>query len=437
MLIQFIIRNFKTFKDETKLSFLASNYDKERLSENIFEIPQFNLKLLKSAVIYGANASGKSKLIEAIDFMRELVLNSSKESQINEPINVEPFKLNSVSENLPSFFEIIFIIKNEMYRYGFEATKQKIVSEWLYHRPKTKEVELFYREGQKFEIHELKFKVKDLIENERIRPNALLLSVAAFWNNKIAKKILEYFNDKLNVISGLKEQNYIGYSIHKLKDLKTKSKIIDLMRNADFSIDDLTPKILDIQSLPSDIPKEIRELIESKMKNKNAEIFDDVLTLHKKYNNNNQIIESTNFSMNEEESSGTRKYFALTGPILETLKNGEVLFIDELDAKLHPNLICKIVEIFNSSITNPLNGQLIFNTHDTNLLSSNLFRRDQIWFTEKNRYGAASLYSLSDFKTDVVRKDDNFEKNYINGKYGAIPYLGDFDKLFISESKAI
>ena len=437
MLIQFIIRNFKTFKDETKLSFLASNYDKERLSENIFEIPQFNLKLLKSAVIYGANASGKSKLIEAIDFMRELVLNSSKESQINEPINVEPFKLNSVSENLPSFFEIIFIIKNEMYRYGFEATKQKIVSEWLYHRPKTKEVELFYREGQKFEIHELKFKVKDLIENERIRPNALLLSVAAFWNNKIAKKILEYFNDKLNVISGLKEQNYIGYSIHKLKDLKTKSKIIDLMRNADFSIDDLTPKILDIQSLPSDIPKEIRELIESKMKNKNAEIFDDVLTLHKKYNNNNQIIESTNFSMNEEESSGTRKYFALTGPILETLKNGEVLFIDELDAKLHPNLICKIVEIFNSCITNPLNGQLIFNTHDTNLLSSNLFRRDQIWFTEKNRYGAASLYSLSDFKTDVVRKDDNFEKNYINGKYGAIPYLGDFDKLFISESKAI
>jgi len=437
MLIQFIIRNFKTFKDETKLSFLASNYDKERLSENIFEIPQFNLKLLKSAVIYGANASGKSKLIEAIDFMRELVLNSSKESQINEPINVEPFKLNSVSENLPSFFEIIFIIKNEMYRYGFEATKQKIVSEWLYHRPKTKEVELFYREGQKFEIHELKFKVKDLIENERIRPNALLLSVAAFWNNKIAKKILEYFNDKLNVISGLKEQNYIGYSIHKLKDLKTKSKIIDLMRNADFSIDDLTPKILDIQSLPTDIPKEIRELIESKMKNKNAEIFDDVLTLHKKYNNNNQIIESTNFSMNEEESSGTRKYFALTGPILETLKNGEVLFIDELDAKLHPNLICKIVEIFNSSITNPLNGQLIFNTHDTNLLSSNLFRRDQIWFTEKNRYGAASLYSLSDFKTDVVRKDDNFEKNYINGKYGAIPYLGDFDKLFISESNAI
>jgi len=437
MLIQFIIRNFKTFKDETKLSFLASNYDKERLSENIFEIPQFNLKLLKSAVIYGANASGKSKLIEAIDFMRELVLNSSKESQINEPINVEPFKLNSVSENLPSFFEIIFIIKNEMYRYGFEATKQKIVSEWLYHRPKTKEVELFYREGQKFEIHELKFKVKDLIENERIRPNALLLSVAAFWNNKIAKKILEYFNDKLNVISGLKEQNYIGYSIHKLKDLKTKSKIIDLMRNADFSIDDLTPKILDIQSLPTDIPKEIRELIESKMKNKNAEIFDDVLTLHKKYNNNNQIIESTNFSMNEEESSGTRKYFALTGPILETLKNGEVLFIDELDAKLHPNLICKIVEIFNSSITNPFNGQLIFNTHDTNLLSSNLFRRDQIWFTEKNRYGAASLYSLSDFKTDVVRKDDNFEKNYINGKYGAIPYLGDFDKLFISESNAI
>jgi AAA15 family ATPase/GTPase len=434
MIIQFIIRNFKTFKDEAKLTFVASNYDKERQSDNLFEIPQFNLKLLKSAVIYGANASGKSKLIEAIDFMKKLVLNSSKESQINEPINVEPFKLNSIAENLPSFFEIIFILKNEMYRYGFEANKQKIVSEWLYYRPKTKEIELFYREGQKFEIHEQKFKVKDLIENERIRPNALLLSVAAFWNNKVAKIILEYFDEKLNVISGLKEQNYIGFSIHKLQDINSKTQIIDLMKNADFGIDDLTPKILDIQKLPSDLPKEIRELIESKVNNKNVVLFDDVLTSHKKFNNNNQIVDSISFSMDNEESSGTRKYFALTGPILETLKNGEVLFIDELDAKLHPNLICKIIEIFNSKHTNPLNGQLIFNTHDTNLLSSNLFRRDQIWFTEKNRYGAASLYSLSDFKTDIVRKEDNFEKNYINGKYGAIPFLGNFEKLFISKS---
>ena len=129
-------------------------------------------------------------------------------------------------------------------------------------------------------------------------------------------------------------------------------------------------------------------------------------------------------------SAGTQKYFALAGPILEALANGTTLIIDELDAKLHPNLVHKIIEIFNSEKSNPNNAQLIFNTHDTNLLSCGVFRRDQIWFVEKNRYGSAQLYSLADFKTDVVRKNDIFEKNYIAGRYGAIPYLGDFDKLF-------
>ncbi|MCK6695826.1 MAG: ATP-binding protein, partial [Thermoanaerobaculia bacterium] len=122
----------------------------------------------------------------------------------------------------------------------------------------------------------------------------------------------------------------------------------------------------------------------------------------------------------------TRKYYAMTGPILETLAKGDTLVIDELDSKLHPNLVCKLVEIFNSKERNPYNAQLIFNTHDTNLLNSGVFRRDQIWFTEKDRYGAATLYALSDIKN--VRDTDKLEDNYIQGKYGAIPYLGDFDK---------
>jgi hypothetical protein len=130
--------------------------------------------------------------------------------------------------------------------------------------------------------------------------------------------------------------------------------------------------------------------------------------------------------MEDEESSGTKKFFALTGPVLDSIENGYVLVIDELDSKLHPNLVCKIVSLFNSKELNPKNAQLIFNTHDTNLLSSGLFRRDQIWFAEKDKYGASKLFSLADFKSEV-RKTENFEDNYIRGKYGAVPFLGEFD----------
>lgn len=154
-----------------------------------------------------------------------------------------------------------------------------------------------------------------------------------------------------------------------------------------------------------------------------------MLTSHRQYDSNNKYIDDIHFSMDIDESSGTRKFFALTGPVLDVLENGYILVVDELDSKLHPNLVCKLISLFNSKDLNPRNAQLIFNTHDTNLLGSGLFRRDQIWFTEKNKFGSASLYSLADFKTDSVRKNEAFEENYIRGKYGSVPYLGFFDSL--------
>jgi AAA15 family ATPase/GTPase len=177
------------------------------------------------------------------------------------------------------------------------------------------------------------------------------------------------------------------------------------------------------------MPKELRERLIKESKEENAEIFSDIITTHKKYNNDRQFVENINFSMDDDESSGTQKFFALTGPVLNVLESGFTLVVDELDSKLHPNLICKLVSLFNSKELNPKNAQLIFNTHDTNLLSSGLFRRDQIWFTEKNKFGEARIYSLSDFKTDEVRKTEPFEDNYIRGKYGAIPFLDTFEDL--------
>ena len=429
MLIQFSVRNFRTFKEKATLSLIA-NYDKEtRETENISDSNVFNLRILKSAVIYGANASGKSKFIEALMFMKRFAIDSSKESQKGEEIDVEPFKLNSESEKQPSEFEVIFLYKKEMFRYGFEVDKDQVVSEWLYHKPKTKEVELFYRDFQKFEIHSTKFtKGATLVREDLIRDNALLLSVAAQFNDATCESIIEWFKN-LKTISGLKEEGYQGYTMAKTKDPEHKQKILELLKAADLGIQDIELEMFDITKLPKDMPKELVDMILKRSKEDKTEFFSDILTTHKKFDNSKKHIGNTNFSLDDDESFGTRKFFALTGPVLDAIENGYTIVVDELDSKLHTNLVCKIVSLFNSQKPNPKNAQLIFNTHDTNLLSSGLFRRDQIWFTEKDKYGEAKLYSLADFKSDTVRKNEAFEDNYIRGKYGAVPFLGFFDDL--------
>ena len=424
MIIQFSVKNFKAFRDLTTLSFLASNYDKEtREDENVTIIPEFNLRLLKSAVVYGANASGKSKLMEALVFMKKLVVSSSKESQKGDKIDVEPFRLQEDSEKAPSEFEVVFIHNKEMFRYGFEVTSTKVVAEWLFHKPKTKEIELFYREEQTFDVHTRNFsKGGTLVKEELIRENALMLSVAAQFNDKIAGRVLDWFK-KLKTISGLTEAGYQGYTMHQTRNPEQKTKILDLLKAADLGIQDIAIESLDLNNLPKEMPKELREKIIKESATDGVEFISDVLTTHRKYDSNKNYIGPIQFSLDDEESSGTKKFFALTGPVLDVLENGYILAVDELDSKLHTNLVCKIVSLFNSSDTNPNNAQLIFNTHNTNLLDSGLFRRDQIWFNEKDRYGVSKLYSLAEFKSEEVRKSENFEDNYIRGKYGAVPNL--------------
>ncbi len=430
MLIQFSISNFRTFKEKVTLSLIASNYDKEtREAENVITNSKYKTRNLKSAVIYGANASGKSKFMEALMFMRHFTIYSSKDSQKGDDISVEPFRLSSETENSPSEFEVVFIYNDIQYRYGFEVEKTQVVSEWLYHKPNTKEVELFYRDFQDFEIHQRSYKKGAIgVKEGLVRDNALLISLAAQLNDEISIQVIEWFK-RLKTISGLREEGYQGYTMDRTKDPKTKLRILELLKAADLGIQDIKLEMLDIDSLPNDMPKELKDRLIKESKEENRDIISDVLTTHKKYDKSKKYVEDVYFSLDEDESSGTRKFFALTGPILDVIENGYILVVDELDSKLHPNLVCKLVSLFNSKELNPKNAQLIFNTHDTNLLSSGLFRRDQIWFTEKNKFGVASLYSLADFKTDSVRKTEAFEENYIRGKYGSVPYLGLFDSL--------
>lgn len=424
MLLNYSVKNFKTFKDESVLNLIASNYDKKTLEEdNVIKEDKFNYRILKSAVMYGANASGKSKLIDSLAFMKDFVLNSSS-TQVGDEIEVEPFLLSSESENKPSEFEIIFLHNGELFRYGFEVTKKKVISEWLYNKSKKKEIELFYREGNKYEIHEREFsKGLEIFKKGLVRENALFLSVAAQFNESKAISVIEWFRDELMIISGLREFLYQRYTVSKTKDDEFKNKILQFLKAADLGIQDFH-----IQE--ADLEKEI------KINEKLEKIFlkkVEVNTMHRKYNSNYEIVENVSFSLDNEESSGTRKFFALSGPIIDVIENGYTLVVDELDSKLHPNLVTKIVSLFNSKKFNPKNAQIIFNTHNTNLLSEDLFRRDQIWFIEKNIYGEAKLYSLDDFKN--IRKNDSFEDKYLRGKYGAVPYLGFFDSLDFNSSK--
>lgn len=429
MLLQFSIKNFRTFKEKATLSLVASNYDKDtREKDNVNEDAKFNLRILKSAVVYGANASGKSKFFEALMFMKRFVNVSSKDSQKGDEIDIEPFKLNNESKKLPTEFEVIFTYRNINYRYGFEADKKKIVSEWLYYKPKTKEIELFYRDGKKFETHERNFsKGNAVIKEGLVRENALLVSVAAQFNDSTCISVIEWF-ENLNIISGLNEGEFKNNTIEKIKNNKNKFKILEFLKAADLGIQDIQYEEFSLDEIPEELKERIKELKEQ-MKDFDPEVFSDISTIHNVYDNNRKNIGKAKFSVSRDESSGTKKFLYLSGTIIDVLENGGILIGDELDSKLHPNLVCKIVSLFNSKELNRKNAQLIFNTHDTNLLSSGLFRRDQIWFTDKNKFGEAKLYSLADFKSDEVRKTESFEENYIRGKYGAVPFLGFFDNL--------
>ena len=432
MLVQFSVKNFKTFKDKATLSMIASNYDKSDLEEsNVFDVKNYSHRLLKSSVIYGANASGKTKFIDALAFMRWFVINSSIKTQEGDKIDVENFKLNTESENLPSEFELIFLINESQYRYGFEVNSERVISEWLYQKKinlKPKEVELFYREELEIVFHNTfkKIKVLEKEGDDIIRDNALVLSVSNQFKVKEAKEIVDFFKS-MGFLLGNEPSRYEEFSLMSISEKSNLGfRIIETLKRFDIGINDLKVKEVSIDG-DMKLPKELRNKL-SELAKKNKEItLLETEAVHKKYDSDYNFVSELNFDFDVQESAGTQKLLAILGLFYESLESGDSLFIDELDSRLHPNIVSHLIKMFNSKETNPNNAQLIFNTHNTNLLNENLFRRDQIWFTEKNRYGEAKLISLADFK---IRKGENYEEKYLDGRYGGVPYLEDISNLF-------
>ena len=401
MIIQFTIGNFLSFKEQSTLALAASALKEIQVpaEDIIFSVGVTGLSLMKSAVVYGANASGKSNFIKALEFFKWYVINSSKDIQAGERVNIESFRLNSLTANEPSYFEAIFCDEDNQYRYGFEADNSLVHLEWLYqkaNKKRAKEIELFYREKDNFDIH-TKFVVgKELAGKRMVRANALLLSVAAQFNDPTAVEIMKWLNDT-TIISGSNDEKIWNTATIQLDDIKMKQRIVEFSRYADLGIENI------------------------------EKIDNAIVSTHTQYDEEGHEVKTITFPFRKNESEGTIKYFSLAYPIIDALDNGKRLIIDEFDSKMHPLLTCRIIALFNSKETNPQNAQLIFTTHDTNLLSANIFRRDQVWFTQKDRYGATELYSLAEYK---VRNDASFEKDYLSGKYGAIPIVGDLTRLF-------
>lgn len=350
--------------------------------------------------------------------------------QATDEIKIRPFKLCSDFVKAPSYFEILFLIDEIRYRYGFEADNKSVKSEWLFSLGSTRESLLFVRNEGGIDVKNAFKEGKNL--EEKTRENALFLSVVAQFNGEISKKIIKWFQSS-HIISGIDDEKYEGITCRVFQNIKHKNKIVEMLRIADLGIEDIAVQAFDLteERLPKEMPIEIKKDILQKLKG--AKTF-EVLPTHKMYDKENNEIGLTNFDFNLEESEGTKKFFRFAGPILLTLSSGSVLVVDELDTKLHPDLARAIVMLFNSKKTNPHNAQLIFATHNTNLLGSNFLRRDQIWFTEKNNIGATDLYSLVEYKlpetNEKVRNDASFEKDYFRGRYGAVPVLGNLIKLF-------
>ncbi len=422
MIIEFTVGNFLSFKEKKTLSLKATSITEYK--DSTFTIGKN--KLLKSVVLYGANSSGKSNLIKAMSIMKLIVMTSVEKSSISKN-EVIPFLLNTETENQPSFFEVVFLIGKTRYRYGFELDSEIIHGEWLFELKEKKEIPLFIREKDGIGITE-DFEEGDGLES-KTRDNALFLSVTDQFNGIVSGKIIKWFNNWAT-ISGLRHENYRGITFSLLERKKSKARLLDFFKDLDLGFNEIKLRKEKFKKhlLPNDLPLEILEDIVSDLQGKTVARIE---TIHKKFNEDGEYIGEVNFDLRERESSGTNKVIDISGPIFDTLIDGGILVIDELDAKLHSLMTAAITNLFNSPEYNLKKAQLIFATHDTNLLSYGHFRRDQIYFLEKDKYEATDLYSLIEYKEDdtKIRKDRSFEKDYITGRYGAIPFIGNFDKL--------
>lgn len=413
MLVEFRVKNFRSIRDDLCLSMVASK-DKEKATSNTFgtEIPAIPA-LLRSAVIYGPNASGKSALVGAMQFAQAVVATSAA-LKPDQALNYSPFKLDPVTVTQPSEFEFTFIVDRIRYQYGFALLPDRIAEEWLYVYKAPKPQTWFERKGPPDSVHGYTFG-SSLVGQRKVwqaatRPNALFLSTAVQLNSDSLRPIYDWITSHLSIFAS-GAQPIFDFSTNRAATDDGKKMLLEFLSAADIGISDISTRVQKQHVFNLEIGESgpLHTLLEREVR---VPVF-----MHKSDN------ASAIFQM-EEESVGTLRLFAFAAPIFDALKVGRAVIVDELDGSLHSHITRFLVQLFHRPTLGGRAAQLIFTTHDTSLLDANLFRRDQIWFMEKGQNQVSTIVPLSEFSP---RKNEALERGYLSGRYGALPMIEDIE----------
>lgn len=408
MLVEFSVANYRCFRDRVTLSLEAE----PRVSEGSEAVDERNVvhtpegDLLRVVGIYGANASGKSNLLRALSALRSMVLDSAREGQAGDRLPVDPFRLEAESRRAPTELEVVFVLARVQYRYGIAVTSDRVEREWLFARLIGEDEQRWFERGREDYSVGPEWQ-RDISLEHKTRTEALHLSVAAAFNHLQSTTLLEWFR-RLRVIDNRIDPltRDLRHTTKLLAAERHGNAIRALIRRLDFGIDDLQ-----VEGDTSVLDGTLQDMLVRLMK---GQAMPRVIVIRS----------GARFELSDDESEGTKTAFDLADPIVEALASGDVVVIDELDAHLHTLLAKQIVELFQDPTTNPHGAQLVFASHDTNLLTRTLLRRDQLWFVEKSRKTHASdLYSLAELRLDDA-DSARYEADYLQGRYGAIPFFG-------------
>jgi hypothetical protein len=405
MLLRFRFSNFRSFRTEQELSMIAGSFSDH--AEAVLHPPGVSEGVLPVAAIYGANASGKTNVIRAIRFMRDAVKDSHARWEPDKPIELDPFAGGSDS---PTSFSVDFLLDGVRYQYGFSLSPEAILEEWMYAYPSGKKQTWFAREGNR----PISFSAKLQGDNRTIerltRPNSLFLSAAAQNNHEALSPGYRWFSQFQSLIDSQRSVTLqVARALHGDADLRRR--LARMLSLADLGITGL--------SIRDEVVFERVAALEAILTEHKVDV---PLSLGRQrvIHFSHRIGDSALPFLEDQESNGTIAFLCLLEPVIRALTDGGVVWVDELDQSLHPLLAIEVIRQFSDRKHNPASAQLVFNTHDTNLLSAGVLRRDQIWFTEKQQDGASQLYPLTDFKP---RRQENLENGYLQGRYGAIPFL--------------
>lgn len=433
MLLRFRCKNFRSIREEQELSLIAAKTRSDERNDSLLETPIKGVQALRCAAISGANASGKSNVLGAMQAFSWMVSTSQRKWPPTGAIPAwDPFEMDETSSTGETEFQIDFVIGKQVFNYGFRFSRTAFLEEWL--NDITGKKKKFFRRTTEGPTISVEFPGRNLSSTDEgskhldairllTRPNSLFLSAAAQSNHQLLSEIFKWIFIRFDEISSSVPHALRLDTADDCSDPDRKERIKKLLQFADIGISDIEVA----EEEEPEQSKKFQTALVRALKEVNPEVAAKISQSSSLSRHNIKMVHSVaggkSYPLDfDEESDGTKTYFSMLGPILEVLRDGTLVLIDELEASLHPHLAKQIVRIFNEPALNPKGAQLIFATHDTNLFDLALMRRDQFWFTVKNENGATVLVPLSDYKP---RKDQNIEAAYLHGRFGAVPFLDD------------